>query len=166
MTKTQALFKQLLPSHNYCRQRCCGKVMFSVMSVSPSVQGDPHTEPWLQPCNPYRIRTPLTTIYVQTWTSQYRDPPNIFKLVHYAARSSVSKRAVGFWLKCLLVLICSHRTISHCPIFRIQLVYLNQIQKVTGQLSFICFNVHFDLLDQKINERCLDWQIQRMIKFP
>ena len=65
------------------RQRSCGKVMFSVVSVSSG--GSPHVAPWPGP-------SPLTK----------QGPPNILKLVYYVARASVGNRVVDMQLKCHL----------------------------------------------------------------
>ena len=71
----------------------CRKVMFSVVSI---YRGSPrnHLIPCLlgtpQPCPSPILGLPCTT-------------PGLFKLVHYVANTSILKRAVGLWLKGLLV---------------------------------------------------------------
>ena len=94
-----------------CQQNF-GKVTFSIIFVSQSVGTGDGTVP-------YSIPIPVTLLTIQghslcprhiqtckSWTSPYME---IFKLVYYVARMSVSKWPVGIRLQCLLVLLgCRH----------------------------------------------------------
>ena len=72
------------------------KVMFSVMSVSLSIQGSPHTKPWT--CSPTILRpspdptssltgTPRHVQTCPTWTFPYRDPPTCIQHICWQAGS-------------------------------------------------------------------------------
>ena len=88
------------------RQRSCGKVMFSVMSVCQQIPSSLSTGPPPTPS----VQGPVL-VPVQTCSNLFKldlnvqeHPPDMFRLGHYVAHN-VGKRAVGIRLKCLLVSI-------------------------------------------------------------
>ena len=60
---------------------------------------------------PWRVQT------YSNWTSLYKDtlPQNVFKIIHYEART-VSKRAVGIRLECLLVYVVFTFIVMGCVV--------------------------------------------------
>ena len=78
------------------RQRSCGKVLFSVMSVILSVGGEAspcdHTACDVMPLLSHSSQAPSPDIFKIVYLG---DSPDVFKLVYYIAHKSVSKR--GRW---------------------------------------------------------------------
>ena len=89
-------------------QRSGRKVMFSGMCLCVSVHGKYHVT--------------ITHDALMHWTETCRkgfnlhltgdDPPDMFKLIHYEART-VDKQAVYFLLECFLVLFCDCKTMTY-----------------------------------------------------
>ena len=115
--------RNVVSSHNITAlQQSCEKVMLSVLYVFLSVPMWPHTYGSDPACSPPLALTPQTCSNLFTWgpalasvpldmfkllylpPSPFPALPDLFKLVHYVAHTSIGKRAVSPRLKDLVPL--------------------------------------------------------------